>query len=152
MKQKYVKAFKELIAVLGGKDNIIEFGKMIILDKTSISIHLKQTDMIKAEAFLFFENVYSLFQSQGITFEYYESEKMDAFFEFLLENYSEKYTKKRIGKVRVAKKLNEEMAIPMRSPLTEDEKKVIKSVSNNNDHKFSEEQDDSFLDSQDDEE
>ena len=151
MKQRYVKVFKELIAVLGGNDNIIEFGKMTILDKTSISIHLKQTDMIQAEAFLFFENVYSLFQSQGITFEYYESEKMDAFFEFLLENYSEKYTKKRVGKVLVAKKLHEEMAIPMRSPLADDEKRTDK-LDNNNDNNFSEEEDNNSFNSLDDEE
>ena len=152
MKQRYVKAFKELTAVLGGGDNIIEFGKMTILDKTSISIHLKQTDIIRAEAFLFFENVYSLFQSQGITFEYFESEKMDAFFEFLLEHYSEKYTRKRVGKVLVAKKLHEEMAVPMRSPLADDDDRAGKPLSNNSENTFSEEQENDFIDPLDDEE
>lgn len=92
-RRELIGAYEELVAAIGGPKNILFFGKTIIDDKKSISIHLRVPDLVKQDAFVFLENVYCLLQSQGIALEYLESEKADNFFLFLVSKYKDKYLK-----------------------------------------------------------
>ena len=124
-RRELIRAYEELVAAIGGPNNILYFGKITIDDKTSISIHLRMPDLVKQDAFIFFENVYCLLQSQGIALEYLESEKADNFFLFLVDRYKDKYYKN-YKKIKLKVVFDKNMYIEPQKPLDDENEETPK--------------------------